>query len=212
MLRLAALICNSVFDIALHDAFSKLGVLSIKPMDRSSRLWISPNSWSRVMLLFLSRTPSCRLPRTASSATTAGVASGRRADLLKADELTGSEPDDGHPVILTDWIVRDGLKCLKIKLRGNDAAWDYERLVKVGQLAIAGGVEWLSADFNCTVEVPAYVNEMLDRLRDEFPRIYRMILYVEQPFPYELEAIALMFAPWRRASRCSWTRARTTGD
>jgi hypothetical protein len=27
---------------------------------------------------------------------------------------------------------------------------------------------------------------MLDRLRDEHPRLYGMILYVEQPFPYEL--------------------------
>jgi hypothetical protein len=28
---------------------------------------------------------------------------------------------------------------------------------------------------------------MLDRLRDESPRIYGMLLYVEQPFPYDLE-------------------------
>jgi hypothetical protein len=32
-----------------------------------------------------------------------------------------------------------------------------------------------------------YVNGILDRLRDEQPRIYGMILYVEQPFPYDLE-------------------------
>jgi hypothetical protein len=32
-----------------------------------------------------------------------------------------------------------------------------------------------------------YVNGILDRLRDEHPRIYGMILYVEQPFPYDLE-------------------------
>ena len=31
------------------------------------------------------------------------------------------------------------------------------------------------------------MNGILDRLRDEHPRIYGMILYVEQPFPYELE-------------------------
>jgi len=31
------------------------------------------------------------------------------------------------------------------------------------------------------------VNDILDRLRDEHPRLYGMILYVEQPFPYELE-------------------------
>ena len=45
---------------------------------------------------------------------------------------------------------------------------------------------WLTADFNCTVTDPDYVNLILDRLRDSHPRIYGMLLYVEQPFPYEL--------------------------
>src|SRR6185369_5623369 len=86
-----------------------------------------------------------------------------------------------------DWIRRDGLKCLKIKLRGNDADWDYQRLVRVGLIAATEGVDWLSADFNCTVSDPKYVNSMLDQLRDQYPRVYGMLLYVEQPFPYELE-------------------------
>ena len=90
-------------------------------------------------------------------------------------------------MLLADWIRRDGLKCLKVKLRGNDAEWDYRRLVKVGAIGLENGVDWLSADFNCTVTDPAYVNEILDRLRDEQPRVYGMILYVEQPFPYDLE-------------------------
>jgi hypothetical protein len=42
-------------------------------------------------------------------------------------------------------------------------------------------------DFNCTVTEPVYVNDILDRLIMEHPRIYGMILYVEQPFPYDLE-------------------------
>jgi L-alanine-DL-glutamate epimerase-like enolase superfamily enzyme len=104
-------------------------------------------------------------------------------DPLEPSDLTGSEPKDGYPVLLDDWVKRDGLTCLKIKLRGNDAAWDYDRIVRVGKRA----VDWLTADFNCTVTDPAYVNELLDRLRDEHPRIYGMILYVEQPFPYDLE-------------------------
>jgi L-alanine-DL-glutamate epimerase-like enolase superfamily enzyme len=108
-------------------------------------------------------------------------------DLLEESELTGKEPDDGYPVLLEDWIQRDGLKCLKVKLRGNDANWDYGRLVKVGSIGLKNGVDWLSADFNCTVTDPRYVNGILDRLRDEQPRIYGMILYVEQPFPYDLE-------------------------
>jgi L-alanine-DL-glutamate epimerase-like enolase superfamily enzyme len=90
-------------------------------------------------------------------------------------------------VLLRDWIRRDGLKCLKVKLRGNDPAWDYQRLVRVGQIGVEEDVHWLSADFNCTVTDPAYVNEILDRLVCEQPRLYGMILYVEQPFPYDLE-------------------------
>ncbi|HZW30594.1 MAG TPA: enolase C-terminal domain-like protein, partial [Isosphaeraceae bacterium] len=76
---------------------------------------------------------------------------------------------------------------LKVKLRGDDAEWDYDRLLKVGRIAVEEGVDWLTADFNCTVGEPAYVNAILDRLMDEHPRLYGMLLYVEQPFPYDLE-------------------------
>ena len=62
-------------------------------------------------------------------------------DVLEPGELTGAEPQDGYPVLLADWIRRDGLKCLKVKLRGNDAAWDYQRLVRAGQIGLEGGVE-----------------------------------------------------------------------
>ena len=57
-------------------------------------------------------------------------------DPLDESELTSTEPDDGYPVLLADWIRTDGLTCLKIKLRGNDAEWDYDRLVKVGTIAV----------------------------------------------------------------------------
>ncbi|MBM4081027.1 MAG: hypothetical protein FJ278_15090, partial [Planctomycetes bacterium] len=108
-------------------------------------------------------------------------------DWIDPSERDGTEPKDGYPVLLRDWIRRDGLKCLKVKLRGNDAKWDYDRLAKVGQIAIEENADWLTSDFNCTVTDPAYVNDILDRLLVEHPRMYGMILYVEQPFPYELE-------------------------
>ena len=79
------------------------------------------------------------------------------------------------------------MTCLKVKLRGNDSAWDYERLIKVGKIAIENNALWLTSDFNCTVNNPAYVNDILDRLIIEHPRIYQQILYVEQPFPYDLK-------------------------
>jgi L-alanine-DL-glutamate epimerase-like enolase superfamily enzyme len=109
-------------------------------------------------------------------------------DPLDDSELTGTEPDDGYPVLLRDWIRRDGLKCLKVKLRGDDATWDYDRLRKAGGIAVEEGSDWLTVDFNCTVRDPDYVNAILDRLMVEHPRLYGMILYVEQPFPYDLES------------------------
>jgi L-alanine-DL-glutamate epimerase-like enolase superfamily enzyme len=108
-------------------------------------------------------------------------------DPVGASDLSGPQPNDGYPVLLRDWIAADGLKCLKVKLRGTDAVWDYQRLTGVGRISLETSVEWLTADFNCTVRDPQYVNEILDRLAIEHPKLHRMLLYIEQPFPYELE-------------------------
>ena len=188
--RLAALVCNSPYDIALHDAFGKLAGRPVYETygpdclgaDLARFLEPAPDALVSFRGLYPADFLVARPPRKLRAWHLVGG-----LDALDASELAGDQPDDGLPVTLVDWIRRDGLKCLKVKLRGNDAAWDYERLVRVGRLAIAGEAEWLTADFNCTVQEPAYVNEILDRLRDEQPRLYGMILYVEQPFPYELE-------------------------
>ncbi|MDB6052964.1 MAG: hypothetical protein JWN25_487, partial [Verrucomicrobiales bacterium] len=94
---------------------------------------------------------------------------------------------DGHPTDLESWITQDGLECLKVKLKGTDADWDLDRLLGVGNIAINNNVNWLSADFNCCVKEPDYVVRILEHLRRSYPRIYGMLLYVEQPFPYELQ-------------------------
>ncbi|MBT3272378.1 MAG: hypothetical protein HN368_04425, partial [Spirochaetales bacterium] len=57
-----------------------------------------------------------------------------------------------------------------------------------GKIAIQNQAHWLSLDFNCQVKEPDFVNRLLDRLKWEHPRLYGMVLYVEQPFPYDLEA------------------------
>lgn len=187
---LAALVCSSVFDLALHDAYGQR-------LGRDVYTTYTPDFMSRDLAHFLSPAPGVDVS-FAGKYPADFLASGRaerlRAwhlvgglDLLNASELRGDEPNDGYPVLLGDWIDRDGLACLKVKLRGNDWDWDCHRLVTVGNLAITKGVDWLTADFNCTVTDPDYVNTLLDRLRDDQPRLYGMILYVEQPFPYDLE-------------------------
>jgi len=188
---LAALVCNSPFDIALHDAYGQLVGRPIYETYNADYL-ASDLAWfletaDEASISFSGRYPNHFLLSSPPSRLPAWHLVGG-LDLLEPDELTGVEPKDGHPVVLTDWIERDGLKCLKIKLRGNDFAWDFQRLLRVGQIALSAEVEHLSADFNCTVQEPAYVNEMLDQLRAEHRRIWELLLYVEQPFPYDLEA------------------------
>jgi len=203
---LAALVCCSAFDIALHDAYGQLlgrdvystynaefmntdlsRFLEPEPAVKPQAKYLAPCfTRGSSITSFVGKYPADFLKFPPAKTMPAWHLVGGK-DLLDASELTGKEPDDGYPVLLPDWIKRDGLKCLKVKLRGNDSAWDYERLVKVGKISIENNVLWLTSDFNCTVTDPSYVNDILDRLMIEHPRIYQMILYVEQPFPYDLE-------------------------
>ncbi len=187
---LAALVCLSAFDIAVHDAFGNVHERDIYDcygadlITRDLASFLEPAEGSRVDFRgryvkdYLAQTVPAHMPVWHL---VGGV------DALTADDLNGSEPADGYPVQLDEWIKRDGLTCLKVKLRGTDAAWDYDRLVRIGRMSLPNGLRWLSADFNCTVAEPAYVNEILDRLLREEPDIYARTLYVEQPFAYELE-------------------------
>jgi L-alanine-DL-glutamate epimerase-like enolase superfamily enzyme len=188
---LAALVCFSPFDLALHDAFGKLvarpsfDTFTPEFLNRDLAAWLKPAQGSQVS--FAGQFPTDFLrPRRLETLRAWHLVGG--LDPLEVADLTGQEPNDGYPVLLADWIRTDGLKCLKIKLRGNDAGWDFARIVRVGGIAEAHGVEWLSVDFNCTVRDPGYVNDILDRLRADHPRLHDRVLYVEQPFPYDLEA------------------------
>src|SRR5947209_6133447 len=169
---LGALVASSPFDLALHDAFGVLhGVPSFDTYNAQHM--------SRDLSQYLTAAPGCAVsyegrypeeflvrPRPETIAAWHLVGG---KDPVDPWDLTGSEPQDGYPVLLRDWIRQDGLKCLKVKLRGDDADWDYDRLLKVGRIAVEDGVDWLTADFNCTVAEPAYVNAILDRLLDEHP-------------------------------------------
>jgi L-alanine-DL-glutamate epimerase-like enolase superfamily enzyme len=187
---LAALICGSAFDIALHDAYGMLHGVPVWStygpawMSHDLAHYLQPAKDAKVS--FKGLYPCDFHAQDCPQSLPAWHLVGGK-DWIHPAEADNTAPNDGYPVLLRDWIRRDGLKCLKIKLRGNDAAWDFERIQQVGQIAIEEGCDWLSLDFNGTCDGAAYVNDMLDRLLRDVPRIYGMVLYIEQPFPYELE-------------------------
>jgi L-alanine-DL-glutamate epimerase-like enolase superfamily enzyme len=186
---LAALACSSPFDIALHDAYGQLAGRPVYEtygrefMNRDLASFLEPARDSSVD--FHGKYPSDFLRSSPASSLAAWHLVGG-LDPLSHAEVNGNAPRDEIPFVLSDWIRRDGLNCLKIKLRGNDAAWDFDRVVQVGRIAMRERVEHLTTDFNCTVQDSAYVNDILDRLRKYEPTLFDMILYVEQPFPYDL--------------------------
>ena len=187
--HLAALISTSAFDLATHDAYGMLHDIDIYETYNSnymskdlSHFLTSDNQ----TIDFAGKYPCDFLVDQAPDHLPVWHLVGG-LDPLEESDRQGNEPDDAYPVTLREWIQRDGLTCLKIKLRGTDAEWDYDRLTRIGDMANELGVTSLSADFNCTVTDPAYVNSILDRLKQERPDILDAILYVEQPFPYDLE-------------------------
>ena len=187
--ELAALICASPVDLATHDAFGV--VHGIDTYTAYGREYLTRDLADffglpgderfrdRFPADFLDPRPPTRLP---AWHLVGGL------DPLTAADLTGGEPRDGHPVTLEQWIETDGLTCLKVKLRGTDLDWDVDRLVQTGDIGLPRGVTRFCADFNCTVHDPAYVLSALDRVAAARPELAARLLYVEQPFPYDLAA------------------------
>ncbi|MEM9943559.1 MAG: hypothetical protein AAF939_18495, partial [Planctomycetota bacterium] len=188
---LASLVAASVFDQAIHDAYGMLH--QVDTYQTYQRPWMSRSLGEMLVpaqdsgVKFEGRFPAEYLVANPPTELPVWHLVGG-LDPICRSELDGSEPDDGYPVLLEDWIATDGLQCLKIKLRGNDAEWDLDRIIRIGQISLQSNVKALTADFNCTVTHPDYVIDILDRLAKDYPEIYALILYVEQPFPYNLEA------------------------
>jgi L-alanine-DL-glutamate epimerase-like enolase superfamily enzyme len=188
--KLATLVTGSAFDAAIHDAFGKAHGLNCYHtygrdfMSRDLGAYLGPEYGGAWLEEFVAREPVARLPLF---------------HLVGAlDPLTASDVvkpiGDSLPETLTEWIRRDGLSHLKIKLNGDDAAWDLERIVAVDRLAsgAAGGqreVDWqYSLDFNERCQNVEYLIEMLNRLRERSPLGFKRIQYIEQPTARDLRA------------------------
>ncbi len=185
---LAGLVCLSAFDIAIHDAYGHLLGLPVYEtygagfVDSDLSSFLESDSGLAFKGKYITDYISADRPLHIPAWHSVGA-----GDPLVNSDLTGNEPNDAYPKTLEEWIERDGLNCLKIKLSGADYEHDYRRIVEIGEIARRHSCEWLCADFNCTVKKVEFVTEMLARLSKDAPDTFKRILYVEQPFSYEMD-------------------------
>jgi L-alanine-DL-glutamate epimerase-like enolase superfamily enzyme len=188
--HLCTLVAASAFDAALHDAFGKVHgrncyhTYGPEFMSHDLGHYLGPDFRGETLDRYLRSEPQPRMPLY---------------HLIGAlDPLTDADIrqrlDDGLPQTLPEWIWFNGLTHLKIKLNGDDLAWDVDRVVSVDRVAAQAqserGVErWVySLDFNERCDNVGYLLEFLARVRERAPAGFERIQYIEQPTARDLKA------------------------
>jgi L-alanine-DL-glutamate epimerase-like enolase superfamily enzyme len=184
---LAAFVVASPFDAALHDAFGKVhGRNSFQTCGREFLPHDLDHFLGREfaglhLSQFIAPKPQAKMPLYHLV--------GALDPLTPAD--VKSPVGDGLPETLGEWIIRDGLTHLKIKLNGDDVAWDVARVLGVNRIAEATAPDrmfFFSLDFNERCQNVAYLLDVLLRVKSESPRAFDRIQYVEQPTARDLKA------------------------
>ncbi len=188
--RLCTMVVASAFDAAVHDAYGKLHgrncyhTYGADFLDHDLGYFLGDEFAGETLEQYISREPVPRLPLY---------------HLIGAlDPLTAADVTrpigDGLPETLPEWIRQDGLTHLKIKLNGDDLAWDVERVVTVDRVAEEtqrqrGVSRWhYSLDFNERCGSVGYLLEFLGKLRERTPDGFERIAYIEQPTARDLKA------------------------
>lgn len=179
---LGALVCASPVDAAIHDAF---GVVNgISTYDGYGADFAGHDLSAHLGAGFRHRyvgdyVRPAFAPVVPVFHTVGGV------DALRASEVEAGARDDGYPHSFDRWIARDGVCGFKIKLRGNDLGWDLDRVQSVYAVARETLDRpdriGLSLDANEQCESPAYMVELLRRLREVDAGAFDAVVYVEQP-------------------------------
>ena len=187
---LGTLVTASPFDAALHDAFGKAHGLNCYHtygpdfMSHDLGHYLGEEFRGLPLERYVRRQPVPRLPLYHLV--------GALDPLEPAD--VARPVGDGLPETLADWIPYNGLTHIKIKLNGDDLAWDVERVLRVERTSAEAqrrrGVRaWhYSLDFNERCPNVGYLLEFLHRVRERSPEGFGRIAYVEQPTARDLKA------------------------
>ncbi|HEX4131520.1 MAG TPA: enolase C-terminal domain-like protein [Pirellulales bacterium] len=181
--RLAQLVAASPLEAAIHDAYGKaLGANSYNLLgpefaNRDLGSFLNADFAGEYLDRYTLREPKPRMPLYHLV--------GALDPLSDADV---KQPiGDGLPETLPQWIAADGLTHLKIKLNGDDLAWDVDRVVRVEEISAPaqgarGCTSWnYSLDFNEKCASQQYVLDFLAQVREQSPAAYGRVQYIEQP-------------------------------
>jgi L-alanine-DL-glutamate epimerase-like enolase superfamily enzyme len=115
-----------------------------------------------------------------------------------SDPLTAAEVKkpirDGLPETLEEWIPYNGVTAIKIKLNGNDLAWDVDRVAAIDRVTVEaqarrGVKDWIySLDFNERCPNVQYLLEFDRQLKAKAGTAFDRVQYIEQPTARDLAA------------------------
>ena len=178
---LASLVSVSPVDAAIHDGFGKVNRIDTyrgygkEFMGHDLSYYLGEEFKGRYIAGYIRKDYFPRIP-------VFHLVGG--GDKLRESQVDETDPKDGLPNSLDEWIRRDGFFCLKIKLKGTDLQWDLTRIEEVARIAHEVQKEkdlFFSIDTNEQCESPEYVVELLNRLKKDHPDYFKELLYIEQP-------------------------------
>lgn len=187
---LAQLVASSPLDAAMHDAYGRVHArnsfdcLSSEFMNHDLSTYLDAQFKGEYLDKYTSREPQARMPLYHLVGALDPITPG---DVQK-------KIGDGLPESLGEWIKYNGLTHLKIKLNGDDLAWDVDRVLAVEKVATAAQAErgcktwYYSLDFNEKCENVEYVLEFLKKVKSSAAAAYDRVQYIEQPTNRDLQA------------------------
>ncbi|MBY0522738.1 MAG: hypothetical protein K2R98_05045 [Gemmataceae bacterium] len=187
---LCTLVVASAFDAAVHDAYGKaLGLNCYRTygpefVNHDLSHYLGSEFKGEYLDRYIRSEPKPRMPLYHLVGALDPIES---ADVARPI-------DDGLPETLPEWIEVNGLTHIKIKLNGDNADWDVDRVLRVERASAAtqarrGVTEWFySLDFNEKCPNVSYLLEVLARVKEQAPAGFQRIQYIEQPTARDLKA------------------------